>query len=266
MMQRSMLPAFHNRARLAIPADQRDALDRRLRDAGVDPARWFCVLHYREPTYGPRGAESIRDIDPDFPIAMTKYIAGELGGQVVRVGHPGMRRFPDIPGFVDLAGVADPGFLHAHAVSRARFFYELSPSGPLHFSWALGTPAARCNAVQGLGPLEESSLVLLRRFEDRDGASISLRRIVDSELLVRASSARYRDAHGISLLPNTLDELRRAARDILARTRDCPGWRQAVALGRVPPSNRFDWPLRQGYRHPVMAYWDPAEGVAGDAG
>lgn len=256
MMQRAMLPAFPNSARFAIPNDQIRGLDQRLLDAGLRPDRWFCVLHYREPTFGPRGAESDRDIDPSYPIAMTDHIIRHLGGQVVRIGHPGMRAFPARSGFVDLAGEEDPGFLHAHAVSRARFFYELSPSGPAHFAWAFGTPAVRCNAIQGWGPLEESSMVVLKQFRDRSGNQIPLDWIINDEMLVRASTRTYREARGIFLTPNSLDELRRAARDILARTADCLAWRRPVEQVRVPPPNSFEWPLQRGYRHHIMAYWD----------
>ncbi|MDE0812286.1 MAG: hypothetical protein OSB69_23670, partial [Alphaproteobacteria bacterium] len=61
MMQRTMLPSFPNLARFRIAPEQQNAADQQLRQLGVDPGRWFCILHYREPSYQARGANADRD-------------------------------------------------------------------------------------------------------------------------------------------------------------------------------------------------------------
>ena len=145
MMDRAALPMLPSLEFLRIPSNKMDALDARFRKLGVDPNRWFCVLHYREPSYGFRAVEKDRDFAPDEAVAMTRHVIEQLGGQVVRVGHKEMVPFPEMDGFVDLAAEEDAFLLQAYAISRSRFFLELSTSGPVCIAWAMGVPVLRCN-------------------------------------------------------------------------------------------------------------------------
>jgi hypothetical protein len=115
---------------LAIPTPRQAVLDQELVDLGLDPNRWFCCLYYREPGYKPGAGVPRRDVSPEPYRQITEWIIRDLGGQVVRIGHPGMTPFPDMPGFVDLSRLEDRFMLQANAVARARFGV-VTDSGPV---------------------------------------------------------------------------------------------------------------------------------------
>ena len=226
---RSMRPL----AKFVVPEALTGPLHDRLLEAGLDEDRWFCVLHYREVGYNDQQARINRDMsarDAMDIMDTIDYVTGTLGGQVVRVGHPGMGVVPPTPGFIDLSGVDDPVMLHAYAVSRARFFLELSPSGPMALAGAFGVPMARCNAVSSLGPLEAPSFSLMQHIVGSGGQrvprDIAVAKGLYSEAAVKEVIGRY----GYRFARNSPGELRAAARDIFDRTADCERWRSVVPL------------------------------------
>ena len=165
VMNEGPLLTFESPARLQIPKERLSGLTERLLENGVDPKRWFVVIHYREPTYSLRPARRFRDASAKPFQELTNRIIQELGGQVVRVGHPSMTPFPEQDGFVDLSGVDEDAFdLHTFAISRARFMVAAS-SGPLQIAFSLGTPTARANSITPAeipGAWNEHDLVLHR--------------------------------------------------------------------------------------------------------
>ena len=212
-------------ARFAIPTELAPPLLSRLLGAGLSEDRWFCVLHYRNAGYRPSDERGNRDLHTNDPLKIVDHIISNLGGQVVRIGHLGMSPISPRPGFIDISGESDPFMLHAYAVSRARFFLELSPSGPMALAGAFGVPVARCNAVSTLGPLEKPSFSLMQHIigptGERVPRDIAIAKGLYSELAVTKIISRY----GYRFARNHQYELEVAATDIFNRTTDCEGWR-----------------------------------------
>ena len=261
MMQCTMLPSFPSLARFSMAPEQQDRLGARLVERGVDPNRWFCVLHYREPNYGFRKKNLERDFDPDQAIAVTRHVTQSLGGQVVRIGHPGMAPFPNIPGFIDLSSEEDGFQLHAHAVSRSRFFLELSSSGPISLALLFGVPVARCNCVGVWGPVEAHSLVLPKHIRRPDGRLMSPAEMMEERVIHDTVMSRLLEEQGYSFVPNSLEELKAVAKDMVATTSDCPGWRVPSIPAPTTPANKFQWPLPHSMKHKIASYPELAGSV-----
>ena len=229
MMDLEKLRGLHPIAKFAVPEDLAGPLHDRLLSAGLSQNRWFCVLHYREPGYQEAGRRENRDLPVRNAIEIVRYVTESLGGQVVRIGHSDMTPIPAMPGFVDISSVADPMLLHAYAVSRARFFLELSPSGPMALAGAFGVPMVRCNAISSMGPLDQPSFAVMQHIVGPDGErvprAVALAKGLYSEIAIKQVIGRY----GYRLVRNSQPELRAAADDIFERTTDCPGWRLPAA-------------------------------------
>jgi len=263
MMDRTALPTLQSAPAFRIPADRQDELRSRLTDAGVDPDRWFCVLHYREPNFEGRGAHRDRDLAPGDALAVTRFVIEELGGQVVRIGHPEMEAFADMPGFVDLSRDPVDFMLQAMAVSHARFFLELSPSGPMSLALGFGVPVARCNNIALWGPVGEDGVVLVQHLVAPDGTEVPLRDCVQKNLLNGYVVPFMLDQRGFRYQRNTLEELFAAARAVHTHTENCVGWREpdkdtsSCEPGAI--QGELSWPIAASWRHHVM-------GLDGEAG
>ena len=48
-----------------MPPEQCDGLARKLVECGLDPAKPFAVIHYRDGTYAYKGKNPVRNGDPD---------------------------------------------------------------------------------------------------------------------------------------------------------------------------------------------------------
>ncbi|MBT6137332.1 MAG: hypothetical protein HOH65_07620, partial [Rhodospirillaceae bacterium] len=106
-MNAAVLNTLPNTPRFAFPERHVSVLTERLREHGVSPDRWFCIMHCRDESYPYRPGNDFRDMPHADFIAVARLIVDELGGQVVRVGHPGMRQFPKMSGLLDLSRVPD---------------------------------------------------------------------------------------------------------------------------------------------------------------
>ena len=254
MMDRTRLPTLPSLARFRIPDGRVDDLEQMLVDGGLDPARWFCVLHYREPNYEGRGANADRDLHPDHPIAITRYIIEELGGQVARIGHPEMSPFPKIDGFFDLSRGATDIQLQAAAVRRSRFFLELSPSGPMSLALCFEVPIARCNALILAGPAAVGSIVLNQHIVGPDGATVPIDVCVEKNLLNGTVMPFMLRNRGYRFVRNSLSELKSAALDIFETTADCPAWREAQLETPGIAADHVAWPTASTWRHRVSGY------------
>lgn len=276
MMRLDCLGSFDPLARFRVPAEDAASADARLRALGLDPDRWFCTLHYREPSYGVRPVQTNRDIDPGIAVGAARHVIEAHGGQVVRLGHPGMTPFPTMPGLVDLADEADGTMIQAYAMSRARFFLEVSPSGPLSLAIGFGVPMARCNTNRPSGPPDDSSIVLMQHLIDPSGNRVPQDLALERNLLDDHLVDRLLRAKGYRLRQNSLAEIRAATDVIVERTGDCPGWRDqaepVAASGTVPTSDRpggiaeaaplFAWPRSEVRRFSFVEFLDLME--AGD--
>ena len=225
-------------------------------EAGLREDQWFCVLHYRERGYQDNRPRPNRDMRGSDAVDVIDYVTRELGGQVVRIGHPTMEAIAPRPGFVDLSRAEDAILLHAYAVSRARFFLELSPSGPMALAGAFGVPLARCNAVSFLGPLEAPSFALMQHLVGPGGVrvpkEVAIAKGLYMELAVKDVIARY----GYRFERNSLAELRAAALDIAERTADCQGWRERSIVDSSSRTDGFSLPLERPPEIEIVEYPD----------
>ena len=93
---------------LRIPEKRVGASDQALIELGLDPTRWIATVYWKEAGYEHRGPNPVREIaDPGPYIAAIRHIVEDLGGQVVRLGHPTDIVLPQLSGFIDLAKVKD---------------------------------------------------------------------------------------------------------------------------------------------------------------
>lgn len=256
MMDFEFLRSLGPLARFKVPDQLIDPLRARLIEAGLREDQWFCVLHYRERGYQDNRSRPNRDMQASDAAGVIEYITRELGGQVVRIGHPAMEPIAPMPGFVDLSRAEDAFMIHAYAVSRARFFLELSPSGPMALAGAFGVPLARCNAVSLLGPMEAPSFSLMQHIVGPNGErvpkAIAIAKGLYSELAVRDVIERY----GYRFQRNGTAELRAAAQDIAERSADCQGWREPPVADPEPLVTGFSLPLETPPEIEIVEYPD----------
>jgi putative glycosyltransferase (TIGR04372 family) len=259
MMEQRFLGSFEQTARLRIPEGKAMALTKRLVDAGVDPDRWFCAVHYREPTYHLRRPDPLRDIDPKTIQNVTDRIIDELGGQVVRVGHPGMTPFRPRNEFIDLAPLGDSDFmLQLFAMSRARFMVA-SASGPHNCTGALGTPtgAFGCNVPAAVWNPQDARLLLHLLTPDGDRVSVDLalrRGIYGSVILQEFLRRGYRVQNASG------GEIFGMVKFMHDQTQDTLGWRTHWYERKVAKTNKFQWPLAETTRCHTLVFPDLAPG------
>jgi putative glycosyltransferase (TIGR04372 family) len=259
MMAERFLGSFEQTARLKIPEAKAPALTQRLVDAGVDPDRWFCVVHYREPTYHLRRPDPLRDIAAQTVQNVTDRIIDELGGQVVRVGHPGMSSFQPRDGFIDLAPFGESDFIaQLFAMSRARFMVA-SASGPHNCSAALGTPtgAFGCNVPAAVWNPQDARLLLhiLTPDGDRLSADLALRRGIYNSAVLREFVKR-----GYRIQNASEGEIFGMAKFMHDQTQDTLGWRAHWYERQVAKTNKFQLPLAETTRAHTLVFPDLAPG------
>lgn len=253
MMVDRYLYSFEQPARLQIPPEEIAKLESRLIDAGVKRDRWFSVIHYREPNYGARSADPLRDTDPLVVQGVTHDLIDELGGQVVRVGHPAMTPFTARDGFIDLAPAGDNDFmLQLFAMSRARFMIA-GASGPHDCSAALGTPT---------GVFAGTSYYLVWNPQDaqlhshiftpqghRIAQELTLQRGMHPKVVLEEYLRR-----GYRLKNSTQAEISEMANHLLKQTMDTPGWRTHWYEKPFTKPNFFRWPLPVGSRSQTLSF------------
>ncbi|MDA1309131.1 MAG: TIGR04372 family glycosyltransferase [Proteobacteria bacterium] len=242
MMDHRKLSGFFPRAHLRIPPEKRDALQARLTSLGVDTKTWFCTLHYREAGYLDRPADGARDLDQDHVSAIIQHVTRDLGGQIIRLGHPGMAALDRQDGVVDLS-VDDNFMLQAYAVARARYHLQITDSGPMALAQGLGTPMALGNAVTQGGVFAEEGLVLCQHIVNAQGRRIPPELARRKGLLDKKIVERVLGPHGFRLQRNSLAELTALVDDIHAQTADCPGWRTTTPPEVETFPEAMVWPV-----------------------
>ncbi len=256
MMNFEFLRSLGPIARFKVPEPLIDPLHARLVEAGLREDQWFCVLHYRERGYQDDRSRPHRDMRGSEAVDVIDYVTRELGGQVVRIGHPKMEAIAPRPGFVDLSRADDALLLHAYAVSRARFFLELSPSGPMALAGAFGVPLARCNAVSFLGPLEAPSFALMQHLVGPKGERVPKDVAISKGLYLEMAVKDVIKRYGYRFERNSLAELRAAAFDIAERSADCQGWREPSSAVPGPRADGFTLPLEKPPEIEIVEYPD----------
>ena len=208
---------------LRIPEKKFASSDQALIDLGLDPSRWIATVYWKEPGYEFRRFNPVREIvDPAPYIAVIRHIVEELGGQVVRIGHPTDIVIPELPGFIDLAKVENSHWLQMYAVSVSRFMLA-SASGPSAFGPAFGVPTVLTDHLEVTGVWRPHDYIVTRTFFDSD----------KSYRQEAAADAGFLDGYvrwfkdpvpGAGYHFNTAAELIDAANEMYQSTAACIGW------------------------------------------
>jgi putative glycosyltransferase (TIGR04372 family) len=188
---------------------------------------------------------------------VTNFIIDELGGQVVRVGHPKMTPFPAREGFVDLAMLEDRFMLHAFAVTRAQFLVA-SLSGIRHLGSAVGTPKVMTNCIShpcSAGVWREEDIVLYINIYGTDKRCLSTERQHELGLFGSHDLMRLAKTEGYQFVRNTPQEMNAAVKSMMEATMDCQGWRSPRSrLSAASRPNRFDYPMPPRRKHRIVEF------------
>ncbi|MBT5265336.1 MAG: TIGR04372 family glycosyltransferase [Rhodospirillaceae bacterium] len=242
MLHLVTLLGLSNIAGLSFPEERTPSLGATLESMGIDTNRWFCTLHYREPNYENRPASVLRDNDPDQFLDLRDFVIDELGGQVVRIGHRAMKPFPAREGFVDLAKIDGSFELQTFAITRSRFLLGGS-SGPTHLGCAYKVPTAYLQAIDESGAWNQDDFILMQRIYDPSGRRVGINEALPTGLLREMTLRTLAADQGFRILPNTVEELRAAARAIYKHTNGVDGWRDPVSTSFENYPNRLALPV-----------------------
>ena len=233
------LHALPNIAVLKIPQHDAPLLERRLIREGLNPDRWFAVIHYREDSYGFRPRSEMRNSEPAAFKAVVDYIIDELGGQVVRLGHKEMTPFADRKGFVDISRAEDPFMLQAFATANARFAI-VGPSGCAALACGFQIPLALVDATDPPDFWGDALSLTLTKRVVTDHGELRNADLAEAGLLTRKALEALAPEQVTSC---TAAELRQVADILHNRTRDVEAWRPEYVAEKTPRPNSFDWPL-----------------------
>ncbi|MBM3598669.1 MAG: TIGR04372 family glycosyltransferase [Alphaproteobacteria bacterium] len=239
MMSDLRLMGFEHVAKLKVPDARVAELSEQLVELGLDPNRWFCALHYREPSWTYVKPNWLRDGNPATFETVVHQIIRQLGGQVVRLGHKGMTPFAPVAGFVDLSEHST--LLQAFAVSRARFLVN-GASGPVTLACAFGVPILGVNAVDIWGGWGKGHSILMQHVFTPEGYRISARRAQEDELISTQALSYLVKKRGYRIIQNSAEEIMAGVRVIGDETADVAGWRAQADQTLPPPPNRLTWP------------------------
>jgi putative glycosyltransferase (TIGR04372 family) len=214
--------AYQGEPWLRIPDEDVAALSEELAALGVDPNRWFVTTHYRQGNSAPTPhLEPLRDVQSGNFHDVAAHIIDDMGGQVLRLGHPGMDKLPPRPGYIDLSEASIA--LQLFATSRSRFMMG-TDSGMVSFAIAFAIPTGRTNVTYDIAQENPADIILLKNLISLDGFAIS-------------TAHQFRDENGIALfrLPiggdfkiydNIPQQLRVVADALFEKTADVEGWRE----------------------------------------
>jgi putative glycosyltransferase (TIGR04372 family) len=231
---------------LRIPPTMAPALDEQLIRLGLDPKRWLAVLHYREDGYEWRKRGEDRNSDPRDYERLAHFIIDELGGQVVRLGHPAMTPFAPREGLIDLSRLPGSFMLQAAAVSHARFLIA-GPSGVVAMGWGFHVPTGLVDAVDALGGWGPAyQVILTHEVTTADGRCLRNRDLLNAGLLCRFKLRQRQDAgETFQIRKNSSTELAAVAAHLFDATSETSGWRPPAPMPDVLiRPNQIVWPLQ----------------------
>lgn len=232
---------------LRLPEVRADELRARLAAHGLKADRWFATFHYRERGYKYRRDGGNRNSDPAAFDSLVDHVIA-LGGQVVRLGHPGMTPFKPRDGFVDLSTMADNFLLQAAAVSHSRFMIA-GPSGPMILAPAFAIPHSFVDVVHARGYWDlERGDVLTHEVTTPGGEILRNASLLESGLLdLDRLTERGKAQPGYRIRKANSDELGIVVKRLYDRTQDCPAWRPPAEVPKCPKPNKIAWPLNLTY-------------------
>lgn len=216
--------------RLIAPSNQS------LIELGLDPARWIATVYWKEAAYKFRPDEPWRSPDSAPYIATIRHIIEDLGGQVVKLGHPTPLALPKIKGLIDLAQVPNSHWLQLYAVWVSRFLLS-NPSGPLSYGPAFNVPTVVTDQRRSDGVYRPHDYIVTQRCF-HDGKSYQGYEAFVAGL-VKEWGTDPRD-----YASNTAQELIAAADEMYNSTTGCTGWRvHPEPMAPTSRPNRVLWPI-----------------------
>ena len=238
LCKREYLPSFDRLAQFKIPEEWDHPTPK------LDS--WHAVLHYREPGAPDRPDRVARDVEVGDIAPVIAHVIG-LGGRVVRIGPEEMSRLRERPGYADWSRF--PFESQAAAVSTARIFIELTPSGPAALCHGFNTPWLRANSVILEGPTHPQDVLLPQHIFDADGVEQPTNSVIARGIFTEAG---VREA-GLFWRKNSVEEVVSGIDRVLSSDR--ASW--------VPPlaarPNKFTVPPPIIRKHSVMRLGQSAE-------
>ncbi len=228
---------------LRPPPDMQQRGTEALIRMGIDPSRWLAIVYWKEAGYEFRGYHGARIVkDPTPYLAASRFIVENLGGQVVRIGHPTETVMPQIPGILDLSKVPDSHWLQMYAASVSRFIIATN-SGPSMYGVAFDVPTALMDCIEIAGVWRDHHYLVTRGFHVGGKEYRQMEAYEAGHLDHGADWAEY--GTQIPLRPNSIGEMFEAVDEMYALSADCTGWR-TVGPGDVvsPKSNAITLPVR----------------------
>jgi putative glycosyltransferase (TIGR04372 family) len=237
----TLLTGFERTATFVTPPSEVDHYTGALVSRGLDPDRWFVAIHYRQNSLFAAGRGHSRDVDADPFHRLAAWIC-EQGGQVVRLGHPGMPPIPQQPGYIDLSDVGLS--LQLFAVSKARFMVGCD-SGPSGYATAFKTPLFKTNTFSEDGAAYATDLILPKNLVTPWGEVLSIGGAVEDRLIFYKTL--FDQGGGLRFVDNSFEQLRHGVQLMLDRHR-LAAWRGPPPPDVTPPPEAIHWPMTTGRR------------------
>ncbi|WP_339854905.1 TIGR04372 family glycosyltransferase [uncultured Nisaea sp.] len=241
--------------RLRFKEEHQKIGSERLKSLGLAPDKWFVTLHYREPTYRWKKSSNIRDVDPAVYNNVIDWVIDELGGQVVRLGHPEMGALPARPGFVDLSRFNDSEMLQAYAVSRCAFYFG-SPSGPLGFADAFQIPAFIGDSADFFVGYD-NQIILTHTMKNSEGVRLRNAELMRSSANTTLACARAIENDAV-FEKCTPSELRAGLDFMMAEFTPDDGWRE-TPIEDEANTRALIWPPQLEF---TPRFFDPVTQIA----
>jgi putative glycosyltransferase (TIGR04372 family) len=245
MFQEGMLNSIPLTA-MAPPPETIESSDKALMELGLDPDRWVATVFWKEPGYGFRPPEPSREIaDPGPYIAAIRHIIENLGGQVVRLGHPSPTELPKLKGLIDLANAPNSEWLQLYSVWISRFMLS-SNSGPLSYGPAFNVPTLLTDQRSCLAVYRSHDYVVTQGII-HDGTVYRGLEAFSAGLLKRWGTKPER------YVMNTAAEIVAAVDEMYQSTASCLGWRaHPVPQPPLKRPNKLVWPIPEDVRRPEL--------------
>lgn len=198
-------------ALLTLREDHRSQGRAALRELGLPDDAWFVALHVREPGFYGESATSAtggyRNADISNYYATIDTIR-ELGGWIVRLGDPSMRKLPSLPHVIDYAHSSYKSDWMDVYISAACKLFIATNSGLASVPACFGVPCVYTNwAPLSLPPPTDTCLFIPKLFWNSD----EKRFLSFAEMLTPEISFLQADllsSRNIAVHENTSDEIR----------------------------------------------------------
>ena len=226
----------------------RPSIDRRdeLIALGLDPNKWIACVYWKEAGYKYRGHHGLRIIyDPTPYFEVIRHIIEDLGGQVVRLGHPTPTRVPQMKGLFDFAKMPGSEALQLFACSVSRFIVA-SGSGPASYGPAFGVPTAVTDQHICFGAWNPHDYIVPQNIVYQ-GHNYLPTAAYDAGLLSLSDVPE-----GIEYHRNTARQLVDATDEMFQITTDCTGWRTLMTPPPRPRPNSFTYPIPRKLRPDLL--------------